>query len=229
MAIALAGLALLAAIEMRRGPRAMIPLAMFGSPAFIALNLYTFLIYAAFGALFVLLPYVLMVAGHYSAARAGAALLPLPIVLGIASQIAGRYAAVHGWRTPLAAGAAIAAIGYALLWNVQGGSYWREVFPGVVLVAVGMATVIAPLTTAILSSVDDLHEATAAGFNSAISRTGSLIAIAAAGAVMAGDPRSMLGAFHAAAVVGFVLGAGASLIVLAAPRPSGGAISVALG
>jgi EmrB/QacA subfamily drug resistance transporter len=206
IAVSIAYLSILVKIEMARGSRAMIPLAMFGSASFVGLNLYTFFIYAAFGALFVLLPYVLMVVAHYPAAQAGAALLPLPVVLGIVSRFVGRYSAAHGWRAPLSLGAAVSAVGYGLFWNVNGGSYWLEVFPGVITIAIGMAIVIAPLTAAVLSSVDDFHEATAAGFNSAISRTGSLMAIAAAGAVMIGSRQSMLAAFHVAAIVGCILG-----------------------
>lgn len=208
-------------IEHRRGPRAMIPSDMFSSPMFVGLNVFTFLIYAAFGALFVLLPFVLITAGGYSAAAAGSALLPLPIVLGLASAYAAKLSSRYGPRTMLSSGAAICAVGYLLLMNVEPGSYWRQVFPGILVVALGMTVVVAPLTTAVLSSVARSYTATAAGFNSAISRAGSLIAIAAAGTVMNGAADGMFRSFHAATLVGAVLCAlSAMLAIFTIPRES---------
>jgi hypothetical protein len=93
----------------------MIPSNMFSSPMFVGLNAFTFLIYAAFGALFVLLPFVLITAGGYSAAAAGSALLPLPIVAGLASGYAAKLSFLYGARATLSSGAAICAVGYTLL------------------------------------------------------------------------------------------------------------------
>jgi len=201
--------------ERRLGERAMIPPAMFVSPAFVGLNAYTLLLYAAFGGLFVLLPFALMTEAGYTASLAGAALLPLPIVLGVASGSAGRMSAAVGWRLPLAAGAGLVALGFALLAGLGAGSYWTEVLPGLSFIAIGMTGAVAPLTTAVLASVDDRHTGTAAGFNSAISRVGSMVAIAAASTVM--GQGGTLSAFHVAAGIGAALSAAAALIALGLP------------
>jgi hypothetical protein len=71
-----------------------------------------------------------------------------------------------------------------------------------VMVALGMAGTVAPLTTAVLASVDERHTGTASGFNSAISRTGGLIATALSGAVIANQATDLLPAFHGAAAIG---------------------------
>lgn len=219
----------LAWVESRRGARAMIPLHMFVSSTFVGLNLYTLLLYAAFGALFVLLPFVLITVHGYSATAAGSALLPLPVTLGLASSHASKLTQTYGARAMLSAGAVIAALGYALLWNVGDGNYWLRVFPGVFVIALGMTVVVAPLTTAVLSSVAASYTATAAGFNSAVSRTGSLIAIAASGSVMMGSAENMLDAFYRATLVGVVLCVlSAALVLLALPHTSVSAVQTDL-
>jgi predicted MFS family arabinose efflux permease len=83
--------------------------------------------------------------------------------------------------------------------------YWTGIFPGIAVVALGMAGAVAPLTTAILSSVDARHTGTASGLNSAIARTGGLIATALAGAVIAEAGARLTAAFHVAALAAAVL------------------------
>lgn len=199
-----AGMALAALflwIEHRRGQDAMMPLAMFGSRAFTGLTLLTFLLYGALGGLLLLLPYVLIEAAGYSALQAGLALLPMPLGIGIASRVTGQLTARLGPRLPLSIGSLVVAIGFAALLLVdEKASYWTSVFPGAVVIALGMACVAAPLTTAVLASVDERHTGTASGFNSAIARTGGLIATAIAGAVIAAAGAELVAAFHAAAV-----------------------------
>jgi hypothetical protein len=112
-------------------------------------------------------------------------------------------------------GAAIVALGFALLVLVDDGApYWTSVFPGCLVIAIGMSSVAAPLTTAVLASVDDTHSGTASGFNSAIARTGGLIATAVAGAVIASAGRELITAFHGGALVGAALAAASSLTAL---------------
>lgn len=201
-------------IERKRGPLAMIPPSMFASRAFVGLNLYTLLLYAAFGALFVALPFVLTTSMGYSAKAAGLAILPIPLIIGLASSRAGRLFNGYSSNAPLLAGASIAALGFALLLNVGAGSYWLRVFPAVCVVATGMAILVAPLTTAVLSSVEAAYTATAAGFNSAVSRAGTMIAIAASATMMTEQADKLLGAFHAAALVGVALCGVSALVAL---------------
>jgi EmrB/QacA subfamily drug resistance transporter len=195
-------------IEHHRGNRAMMPFAMFGSRAFAGLTLLTFLLYGALGGLLLLLPFVLIQAGGYSALHAGFALLPMPLGMGLASRVMGPLTVRIGPRLPLSIGPLIVAAGLAALTLVNADApYWTSVFPGILLVALGMSCVAAPLTTAVLASVDERHTGTASGFNSAIARTGGLIATAIAGAVIAAAGAALVTAFHQAALVGAVLAA----------------------
>jgi EmrB/QacA subfamily drug resistance transporter len=202
--------------EHRRGNRAMMPLALFGSAPFVGLTVLTLLLYGALGGLIVLLPYLLIVGGHYTPTQAGLALLPFSIVIGVASRLAGRFTATVGPRWPLTIGPLVTAVGFALLFRAEPlASYWSSVLPGMAVIALGMAGAVAPLTTAVLSSVDDHHTGTASGFNSATARTGGLMATALASAVMAQSGVALVHAFHLAVVVGGLLAAGASLTAFA--------------
>lgn len=206
--LAAAAIALLGflAVERVRGDRAMMPLDLFASRAFVGLTLLTFLLYGALGGLLVLLPYLLIASGGFSALQAGAALLPFSIVIGTASRLMGRLTATIGPRLPLTIGPILTGAGFALLVRVDTGvDYWRQLFPAILVIALGMAGAVAPLTTAVLASVDPRHTGTASGFNSAIARTGGLIATALAGAVIAPGEEGMLPAFHAAALIGAAL------------------------
>lgn len=199
-------LAIFVLIEHRRGDSAMMPLGLFGSRAFAGLTLLTFLLYGALGALMLLLPYLLIVGGGYSPLQAGLALLPFSIVIGGASRLTGRWTEKMGPRWPLTLGPVVTGLGFALLVRADPqASYWTSIMPGMVVIAVGMAGAVAPLTTAVLSSVDERHTGTASGFNSAIARIGGLIATALAGAVIAEAGTALIGAFRAAAVIAAVL------------------------
>jgi len=188
-------------IEHRAREHAMLPLALFGSRSFSGLNLMTFLLYGALGALMLLVPYVLIESLHYSAKQAGAALLPFPIVLALCSPLMGKFAGSHGSRLPLAIGALIVACGFLLGTRIGSGSYLATVLPAMLVIALGMACVAAPLTTAVLSSVDASHTGIASGFNSAVARGGGLIATALLGVVLTVEGRALLAPFHAAMVV----------------------------
>jgi EmrB/QacA subfamily drug resistance transporter len=199
-----AGVAVLLAflwIERRAGDKAMLPLKLFGSHSFSGLNLMTFLLYGALGALMLLVPYVLIQALQYSAKQAGAALLPFPIVLAIGSPLMGKVAGSHGARLPLSIGALIVAGGFLLGTRIGAGGYATHVLPAILVIAVGMACVAAPLTTAVLSSVDGNHTGIASGFNSAVARGGGLIATALLGAVLTAQGRALLMPFRAAMIV----------------------------
>jgi len=215
LAAAAAGLALGVAFivaEKRQGDRAMTPLALFGARSVAALNLMTFLLYGALAGYLLLLPYALIEALHYSALAAGAALLPFPLVVGLISPVAGAVAGRIGPRIPLVAGCLLVAAGLlaALLVNT-GAGYWTGVLPSVLAVGLGMACAAAPLTTAVLSSVDARHTGAASGLNSAVARVGGVVAIALIGAVLAAHAAALLRAFHLAAIAGTVISAAAAI------------------
>lgn len=224
-----AGMALVAGVvimlaflwaERRAGARAMLPLKLFGSSAFSGLNLMTFLLYGALGALMLLVPFVLIQALGYSAREAGAALLPFPIVLAIGSPLMGRVAASHGSRLPLSIGSLIVAGGFLLALRIGAGSYAATVLPALLVIALGMACVAAPLTTAVLSSVDGSHTGIASGFNSAVARGGGLIATAMLGVVLTAQGRALLAPFHAALMVCAGSAAVAAVCAFVWVRPS---------
>ncbi|MBV8682264.1 MAG: MFS transporter [Caulobacteraceae bacterium] len=203
-------------VEHRRGDKAMMPLAMFGSGTFVGLTLLTLLLYGALGGLFVLVPYVLIKAAGYSAVAAGAALLPLPIVLGVTSPFMGALAGRFGSRLPLAIGPLIVAAGFLLAMRIHSrADFLTEVLPAVLVIAIGMSGAVAPLTTAVLNSVDERHTGSASGLNSAVARSGGLVATALLGSVLAAAGAPLIAAFRGAMLVAAVASLAASLSAFA--------------
>ncbi len=199
-------------VERARGAKAMMPLDLFTSPSFTGLTVLTLLLYGALGGLLVLIPYVLIRVQGYSATAAGAALLPLPIILSIASPSMGRLAGRIGSRLPLSVGPAVVAIGCLLAARIGQGGYWTTVFPAITVIAAGMAGAVAPLTTAVLASVEPRHTGIASGFNSAVARTGGLIATALLAAVLAATGDALIADYWLACAIGagVALAAGAA-------------------
>ena len=188
--------------EYRRGNRAMMPLSLFRSRCFSGLNLLTFLLYGTFGVAMLLIPYVLITSGGYSPVEAGLAMLPLPIVMTVASPSMGGLAARIGPRIPLTVGPVVVAVGMGLSWLMSpDSSYWAGAFPTMLVLAMGMTIAVAPLTASVLGSVEEQHVAMASGFNSAVARTGGLIATALLGAVIASSGKQLFAGFHVAMLV----------------------------
>ena len=203
--LAFAGVALMLsflAVEWSKGEVAMMPLTLFGSSSFIGLTLLTLFLYGALVALLVLLPYVLIRAAGYSGAEAGAALLPFAVVLALASPLMGGVAGRLGARAPLSIGPLVVAGGFLLFLRIgPHADYWTTVFPAILVIAIGMAGAVAPLTAAVLGSVDSRHTGSASGLNSAIARTGGMVATAVLGGVLGAAGPALIGGFHAAAIV----------------------------
>jgi EmrB/QacA subfamily drug resistance transporter len=220
-ALGLAALLAFVTVERRRGDRAIMPLAMFGTASFAGLTILTFFLYAALGGLFVLLPYMLIELLDYSPVAAGGALLPLPLVLGLASRLMGAVAARTGPRLPLTVGPLIVGCGFALATRIgEGASYWTDVLPAVLVIAIGMAGAVAPLTGAVMASVDGNHVGTANGFNSAVARTGGLIATALLGSALAARGPALADAFDGAALVAAAAAVMAGLAAFLLLRPA---------
>ena len=202
-------------VERQRRSRAMLPLDLFANRCFSGLNLLTFLLYGAFGAAMLLLPYVLISAGGYSPVEAGLAILPLPILMTAASPIMGSLAARIGSRGPLIVGPVIAGIGMVLSRLITpDASYWTSVFPAILVMAAGMTIAVAPLTSSVLGSVEEKHVAMASGLNSAVARLGGLIATALLGSVLGRKGEALFGGFHAAMFVSAGVAAAAGLVAL---------------
>lgn len=222
----LALMALFVRIERMRGDDALMPRALFGTSTFAGLSLLTFFLYAALGGLIVLLPYVLIRIGHYSGIEAGAAMLPIPLLIGVGSRMMGNIAARIGGRWLLSGGALIVTVGLALYARIDGAGidYWRDILPPTLIVAIGMAISVAPLTTSVMGSVDADHVGAASGFNSALARIGGLIATALLGFVFAADTTGgiLVSRVHVAAIIGAascMLAALCAVALIRAPDP----------
>jgi len=218
IAAAAVGTALLLAFllaEHKRGNRAMMPLELFAGRCFSGLNLLTFLLYGAFAAAMLLIPYVLITSGGYSPVEAGLAMLPLPVVMTAASPKMGSIASRIGPRIPLTIGPLVVAGGMLLAWLMQAdSSYWTGAFPTILVMALGMTIAVAPLTSAVLGSVEEQHVAMASGFNSAVARTGGLIATALLGSVLGSNGPQLFVGFHAAMVVSALVAAASGVVAL---------------
>ena len=217
----IAGLALLGIFlwqEGRLADRALMPFAMFSSSSFVGLTLLTIFLYGSLGGLLVLLPFLLIQIHHWSAFAAGAALLPVPVLIGIGSRFMGRVAARVGGRLPLSCGSLIVGLGLALYGRVgmNAINYWLDIFPPTLLVAVGMGACVAPLTTSVMASVDTDHVGIASGFNSAVARIAGLVATALLGLVFSkqGSSSAFIPAFRAAMFVGAASAGAAGLFAI---------------
>ncbi len=209
-------------VEKIRGDKAMMPLAMFGSSSFIGLTALTLLLYGALGALLVLMPYMLIRSSGYSATQAGSALAPAAIILALLSPVMGSMAGRLGPRLPLTVGPLVVAAGFLLELRIGARvNYWTTVLPAVVVISVGMAGAVAPLTNAVLGAVDDRHTGSASGFNSAIARAGGLIATALLGSVLGARGGELIQGFHTAALacaIASVAAAACAFFLITAPE-----------
>ena len=202
-------------VEYQRGNRAMMPIVLLGNRCFSGLNLLTFLLYATFSAAMLLLPYVLISSGEYSPVEAGLAMLPLPILMTSASPFMGSLAARIGPRIPLTIGPLVVAAGMLLSRLIEADSgYWDGTFPMILVLAIGMTIAVAPLTSSVLGSVEEQHVAMASGFNSAVARTGGLIATALLGAVLASDGEQLFAGFHTTMFISAVVAALSAVVAL---------------
>jgi len=163
-----------------RGPQPMLPLRIFASRQFSAINLVTFVAYGGMGVLFFLLVLDLQVVAGFSPIAAGTALLPVTVLLLLLSARAGDLARRVGPRSPITVGLLVAAAGVLMLSRIDAdSSYLTGVLPGAAVFGLGLSAVVAPLTATVLAAVDPTHAGVASGVNNAVSRAAGLLAVAA--------------------------------------------------
>jgi len=218
----LGGLAGLVVTQRRLGNNAMLPPSLFASRSVAGANLYTALLYGPFTVLLTLIPFVMIQGAHLSTLMAGLAFIPLQVLITVVSPLAGMLCRRFGRRMPLFAGSAVVALSCIMALRIgPNATYWPDIFPSILLLALGMSLAIAPLTTLVLTSVEPDRVGTASGVNSAVSRVGSLFAIALlGGALQQGGPQLFSG-FHmamVAAAVTCVLAALAVFIIEPGPH-----------
>ncbi len=194
-------------VERARGPAAMMPLHLFHSRVFSVLNIYTVLVYGAFGGFFFLLVIFLQEVLGYSALLAGLATLPMTLLMLAGSELSGKLAMKLGPRPQLTVGPLCCAAGVLLMREAGPGSdYLTALLPGVLLFGLGLTVFVAPLTATVLAAVEVRFAGVASGVNNTAARAGSLLAVAALPLVvgLSGDeyasPGPLTSAFQSAAM-----------------------------
>jgi hypothetical protein len=167
-------------VRERRARDPMLPLGLFRDVRFTGANASTLLVYGALGGVQLFLVLQLQDVLGYSAAAAGAAVLPSIALVTLLSSRAGARATRIGPRLPMTVGPLLAGAGALLLAGVDGRQpYWADVLPGTVLQGLGMATTVAPLTATVLAAAPDALAGVASGVNNAVARAAQLLAVAA--------------------------------------------------
>lgn len=186
-----------------RNPHPLVDLKLFRNRNFAATNAATLLLYAGFGGFGFVFSYFLQTTAHFSATGAGAAFVPVSIILALGSGQIGEFARQYGPRWFMTLGPVLCAVGmFSLVWLGPDTRYLPNVLPGVLLFGFGLVLVVAPLTSTALNSAPKNKSGVASAINNGLASAGPLIIIALLG---------IAGIDHAY-VVGVILCAGLALV-----------------
>lgn len=179
-----AALALFVAVERRRAvtmrPPPMMPPHLFAIRSFSVANAQTFVVYGALGAVLLLFTVGLQIGLGWSALAAGAAGLPITIILALGSARVGAWLPTIGSRPLLTAGPIIMTIGIGILATIRpGATYLFPILPGIVIFSLGLVLMVAPITTTALGEIPTDQSGVGSGINNAIARIAGLVAVAA--------------------------------------------------
>ncbi|MFF8001948.1 DHA2 family efflux MFS transporter permease subunit [Streptomyces sp. NPDC007917] len=204
-------------VERRRAADAMLPLDIFASRQFTAVNAVTLCVYAAFSGFFFLAVLQLQVVVGYSALAAGTALLPTTVLMLLLSARSGELGRRIGPRIPLTVGPLLCAAGMLLMTRAGVGAvYWRDVLPALLVLGLGMVALVAPLTATVLASVEVERAGLASGINNAAARAAGLIAVAALPLLAGMGPEAYRSADRFAETFGRAMPICAGVLVLGA-------------
>lgn len=203
----------------RRHGQPLLPLGFFGSRTFSGAMAVGFLLnLALYGALFVLGLYFQQTR-HWSAWLSGVALLPLPVVLGLANVLAGRVGVCLGAPASMTAGLLVAGCGMASLASIGPATCYREILVGLVLVSAGIGVTVPLMTASLLGSVPEARAGVASGALNAVRQAGGAIGVALFG----GLPTRGVFLLGAALLAGAaVIAAGLIRSAKPAQKPAGG-------
>jgi EmrB/QacA subfamily drug resistance transporter len=202
-----------------RSPNPMMPLGMFASRQFSGANAVTFVVYAAIGSFFFLTISFLQISLGYSPIAAGAATLPVTVLMLVLSARSGALAQRIGPRIPLSLGPLGIAAGLLLLTGINpGDSYVTSVLPGVIVFGLGLTLVATPVTATVLAAADQRHAGIASGINNAVARVANLLSVATLPLIadLGGErfyqPAAMTHGFHVAMAVAAGLSAAGGVV-----------------
>jgi EmrB/QacA subfamily drug resistance transporter len=190
LATLIGGIALLAAFVVweLHHPDPMLPLRLFRLRNFTFANIETFTVYGALSTLTFFLVIFLQQLDGYSPFRSGLATVPITVVMFVLSPRAGRLSMRIGPRWFMGIGPLICAA--SVIWMrtlTPGFDYWTTLLPQLLVFALGLSLIVAPLTSTVLADAGERDAGIASGVNNAISRIAGLIAIATVGAAIAGS------------------------------------------